>query len=190
MSIAGPGTREAIRWIPASVPTVPVAASPPSSRGWRSAKSPRARPSSPPRACSRPRPASGPGGAARIPRSRIPLLYRPFSARFQGGYVVGTPRAAGQVSQTYMFGGGNSSALPARRPPARLLHPRRSGPADLRPGRHDRQERLEHRQRAGPRPDRRPRRGRPPGRPTQFTWTVDPGSGGASPAARAPAPCD
>jgi hypothetical protein len=43
--------------------------------------------------------------------SPVPLLFRPFTARFQGGYVVGPPRAADQVSQTYMFGGGNSSAF-------------------------------------------------------------------------------
>jgi hypothetical protein len=55
--------------------------------------------------------AAGGGGTGQGSSFSIPLLFRPFSARFQGGFVVGTPRAAGQVSQTYMFGGGNSSAF-------------------------------------------------------------------------------
>jgi hypothetical protein len=41
----------------------------------------------------------------------IPLIFRPFIAKFQGPIVVGPPRATGQISQTYMFGGGNSSAF-------------------------------------------------------------------------------
>lgn len=52
-----------------------------------------------------------PGSSNRETSFSIPLLYRPFSARFRGGFVVGSPRAAGQASQTYMFGGGNSSAF-------------------------------------------------------------------------------
>jgi hypothetical protein len=41
----------------------------------------------------------------------IPLLFRPFVAKFQGALVVGAPRSAGELSQTYMFGGGNSTAF-------------------------------------------------------------------------------
>jgi hypothetical protein len=54
---------------------------------------------------------AGSGGTGQGSSSPIPLLFRPFTARFQGGFVVGAPRAAGQISQTYMFGGGNSSAF-------------------------------------------------------------------------------
>jgi hypothetical protein len=41
----------------------------------------------------------------------VPLLFRPFVAKFRGPLVVGAPRAAGQLSQTYVFGGGNSTAF-------------------------------------------------------------------------------
>jgi hypothetical protein len=41
----------------------------------------------------------------------FPLLYRPFVARFQGAYIVGPPRTSSQVSQTYGYGGGISSAF-------------------------------------------------------------------------------
>jgi hypothetical protein len=119
------------------------------------------------------------GGADQNSTFTIPLLYRPFSARFQGGYVVGTPRAAGQVSQTYMFGGGNSSAFlhgdiqlayftPAdpTQPvfgQATMIVKNVSNTGNLLvvdftavPGAVDRH-----------------------GRPTEFTWTQDPASGGA-----------
>jgi hypothetical protein len=57
--------------------------------------------------------ATADAGGASSPGSpiSIPLLFRPFVAKFQGSLVVGPPRNAGLVSQTYMFGGGNSSAF-------------------------------------------------------------------------------
>jgi hypothetical protein len=56
---------------------------------------------------------AGPGGSvtAFSTSNPIPLLFRPFLAKFRGPLVVGAPRAAGQLSQTYMFGGGNSTAF-------------------------------------------------------------------------------
>src|SRR3954452_23681924 len=58
------------------------------------------------------RAAGGGGGTGSSSSSpSIPLLFRPFTARFQGPLVVGAPRAADQRSQTYLFGGGNSSAF-------------------------------------------------------------------------------
>ncbi|QEH32353.1 hypothetical protein OJF2_08230 [Aquisphaera giovannonii] len=41
----------------------------------------------------------------------IPLRMSRFQARFQGGYVIGGPRAPVERSQLYMFGGGNSNAF-------------------------------------------------------------------------------
>jgi hypothetical protein len=121
---------------------------------------------------------AGSGGTDQGPSSPIPLLFRPFSGRFQGGYVVGPPRAAGQVSQTYMFGGGNSSAFlhgdlqlayftptDPTQPvfgQAAMIVKNVANTGDLLvvdftavPGAVDRR-----------------------GRPTEFTWTEDPASGG------------
>src|SRR4051812_37305488 len=121
----------------------------------------------------------GSGGAGPNPSFSIPLLYRPFSARFQGGYVVGTPRAAGQVSQTYMFGGGNSSAF--LHGDLQLAYFTPADPAQPTFGQavmivknvsNTGNELVLDLTSIPGVVDRR-------GRPTQFTWTVDPGSGGA-----------
>ena len=114
-----------------------------------------------------------------MPRSPSRSCIRPFSARFQGGYVIGAPRAAGQVSQTYMFGGGNSSAFLhgdlqlAYFTPADPAQPTYGQAVMIVKNVSNTGNVLVVDLTAVPGAvDRR-------GRPTTFTWTEDPGSGGA-----------
>lgn len=126
-----------------------------------------------------PRAIGGAGGTSSTNSVSIPLLYRPFTARFQGPLVVGRPRGEGYLSQTYLYGGGNSSAFlhgdiqmayftptdPAQpiAGQAVMVVKNVSNTGDelvvdlvAVPGAVDRH-----------------------GRPTQFTWTMNPSSGGS-----------
>jgi hypothetical protein len=50
-------------------------------------------------------------GSATVDVSTFPLRFRPFTAKFQGFYTVGSSPVSGFATQFYMHGGGGSSAF-------------------------------------------------------------------------------